>query len=75
MSALTLRPGDGAALHSSRNPLASFMRRLIAAREVQARRRIAEYLAWCSDERLKDLGLSDREIAAIRTGTFPGDRG
>jgi uncharacterized protein YjiS (DUF1127 family) len=79
MSSLTMRHGGaGAALETvetAGGQLSAFVRRLIAAREVAAKRRVAVYLGACTDERLYDLGLSNEDIRAIRAGTFNGVRG
>ncbi len=72
MSTMTLRPGEAADLHVANTEGQGFFDRLVKAREREARRRAAAYLAWFSDERLRGLGLSPRDIAAIRTGTFEG---
>lgn len=73
MSTLTLRRGEAdTALEAGGARLNAFFRRLTAGREARARRTVATYLASCTDERLRDLGLSERDIAAIRAGTFRG---
>jgi hypothetical protein len=59
----------------SARPLADVFKRVIAAREVEAKRHVANYLAACSDDRLTYLGLSTDDIRAIRAGTFQGVRG
>ncbi len=75
MSALTLRPGDAqVALESNPGPFLGLIGRVIAAREAAARRRTLSYLASCSDERLRALGLSEHDIADIRAGLFRGVR-
>jgi hypothetical protein len=72
MSTMTLRPGEAADLHVTDTKDDGFFARLVKARESEARRRSAAYLAWFSDERLRGLGLSPRDVAAIRDGTFEG---
>lgn len=42
--------------------------RLIKARERQATRQVYSYLNLQSDERLKDLGCSSEDFAALRAG-------
>ena len=42
--------------------------RFIAAREAEARRRIATHLAGVSDDHLASLGLSARDIEILRRG-------
>jgi hypothetical protein len=74
MSTATLRRGEAAAEFSAR-PIADFFKRLIAAREAQGKRHVANYLASCSNERLMQLGLSAEDIRDVRTGTFQGVRG
>lgn len=82
MSSLTMRhAGDLAALETSEaastrgGRMSAFVRRLMAARDAVARRKVAEYLDACSDARLRDLGLSTGDIEAVRAGTFNGVRG
>lgn len=46
--------------------------RFIKAREAEANRRVSQFLANQSDERLGDLGFSARDIAEIRaSGRIP----
>lgn len=46
--------------------------RFIASREREATRRVAQYLAIQSDDRLADLGFSADQIGEIRrTGSIP----
>lgn len=76
MSSLTMRhAGAHAALEAASGRLSAFLWRLIEARESQARRRTAAYLASCTDERLRGLGLGNEAIRAIRAGAFNGVRG
>lgn len=71
MSTLTLRHGEAdPAFEAGGTRLSAFVRRLIAGREARARCSVATYLASCTDERLRDLGLSENDIAAVRAGTF-----
>lgn len=76
MSTATMRRGEAdAATEFSARPIADFFGRLIRAREAEAKRRVAAYLAAFPDDRLMDLGLSTEDIRAVRTGTFQGVRG
>jgi hypothetical protein len=76
MSTATLRRGEtDAAAEFSARPIADFLKRVIAAREVKAKHDVANYLASCSNERLMQLGLSAEDIRDVRTGTFQGVRG
>lgn len=75
MSTATMRRGEaGAATEFSARPIADFVKRVMEAREAQAKRQVAAYLAACSNERLIQLGLSAEDIRAVRTGTFQGVR-
>ena len=75
MTTATMRRGEAAAAAEfSARPIASFFKRVMAAREAKAKRRVADYLATCSNERLMQLGLSAEDIRAVRTGTFQGVR-
>lgn len=48
------------------------LERAIAAREAEARLRVKAYLPHLSDERLKDMGMSARDIQLLRdTGKVP----
>jgi len=48
------------------------MERAIAAREAEARLRVKAYLPHLSDERLRDMGMSARDIQLLRdTGKVP----
>ena len=46
----------------------SFVDRLLAARENEARRRVVTYLAAMDDARLQGLGFTPDDIAALRRG-------
>jgi uncharacterized protein YjiS (DUF1127 family) len=48
-------------------PRRSFLRRLLAARQAQADRRVKAYLASLGDEQLKDLGFSAAEIRDLKS--------
>lgn len=75
MTSLTMRPGEpGAALETATGYFSSILQGLIAAREKEARRRTADYLSACTDDRLHGLGLVRADIQAIRAGTFSGVR-
>lgn len=51
---------------------ATLLDRFVKAREAEASRRVAQFLANQSDDRLTDLGFSSRDIAEIRsTGRIP----
>ena len=45
-------------------------RRLLAAREAEARQRTVLYLAWQPEDRLTALGYTADDIAALRKGEF-----
>jgi hypothetical protein len=66
MSTLALTPGEVAALPGEKSRRPSLFRRLIEARERQAKRIVAMHLASLTDERLLALGLMADEIAALR---------
>jgi hypothetical protein len=66
MSTISLTAGEAAALPAERSARPSLLRRLIEARERQARRIVAYHLATQSDERLLALGLTAGEIQALR---------
>lgn len=68
MSTLALGPADALASAAARKPKPSLWRRLIAAREEQAKRRAVTYLAWMDDERLESLGFTAENIRALRNG-------
>jgi len=51
---------------------ATMFARFIKAREAEANRRVSQFLANQSDDRLGDLGFSARDIAEIRaSGRIP----
>lgn len=78
MSTLTIGQGGSASAldpaGAAEGRLAKFFRRLIEAREREAKQRIANYLGACSDQNLRDLGLKDEDIRDIRAGRFNGIR-
>lgn len=51
--------------------LPSAMRRLVAASDDPAKRRIREWLANLGDERLSGLGLTPQDILVLRGGQGP----
>lgn len=50
---------------------ANLFNSLIAAREAEARRRVAMHMASIPNGRLSELGLSAREIEVLRHGNNP----
>jgi uncharacterized protein YjiS (DUF1127 family) len=46
-----------------------FITAFAAARAIQAEREVARYYALRSDDALRDIGLSDAEIAKVRRGS------
>ena len=68
MSILALRAAG--VLASAVEPQAgsSFVKRLLAARENEARRRVVNYLAAMDDARLEGLGFLADDIGALRRG-------
>jgi hypothetical protein len=68
MSTLALWPADTASAAITTKPKPSLFARLIAAHERKATRHVRSYLGAQSDERLKDLGYSGKDIAALRAG-------
>lgn len=71
MSALSLRAEDVAAAAADTEkewPKSGLMRRLIKAREAEARRRVRMYLVAMDDERLMSLGFTEEDIRALRRG-------
>src|SRR5262245_42101412 len=59
-------PQDPAALPTARS---SLVRRLVAARNDPAKRRIRAWLANLGDEQLSGLGLTPQDIVVLRGGT------
>jgi hypothetical protein len=68
MSTLALWSADSASSAIATKPRPGLFERLIKARERQATRHVYSYLNLQSDERLKDLGYTSEEIAALRAG-------
>lgn len=58
-------------MHGSPKAKSSLVRRLVAARNDPAKRRICAWLAECDDERLSGLGVTSDDIAILR-GTRSG---
>jgi hypothetical protein len=68
MSTLALWSADAAASVTEGKPRSSLFARLIKSREREATRRVHSFLIAQPDERLKDLGYSSEDIAALRAG-------
>jgi uncharacterized protein YjiS (DUF1127 family) len=68
MSTLALRAAGVLASAVESQPGLSFVGRLLAARENEARRRVVNYLAAMDDARLQDLGFTADDIGALRRG-------
>jgi hypothetical protein len=68
MSTLALWSAHSASSAIGTKPRPSLFARLIKAREREATRRIHSFLITQSDERLKDLGYTSADIAALRAG-------
>lgn len=68
MSTLALWSADAASTAAESKPRPSLFARLIRSREREATRRVHSFLIVQSDERLKDLGYSFEDIAALRAG-------
>ena len=68
MSTLALWSTDSVSAAIATEPRPSLFERLIKARERQATRQVYSYLNLQSDERLKDLGYTSKDIAALRAG-------
>ena len=60
--------GDRAATETKTSFLGRMFERFIAARESEARRRVAVYLTTFSDQDLAAAGLSARDIEIMRQG-------
>jgi hypothetical protein len=71
MSTLALWSADAGSPAVASKPKPGLFQRLVKAREREAARRICNFLAAQPDERLKDLGYSPAEIAALRAGEVP----
>jgi dGTP triphosphohydrolase len=67
MSTLVLNQADALGPSAEKKPWRSF-ERLVQARENEARRRVTDYLASQTDERLAGLGVDSEGIAALRRG-------
>jgi hypothetical protein len=68
MSTLAVRAAGVLASAVEPKPGLTFVGRLLAARENEARRRVVGYLAAMDDARLLDLGFTSDDIAALRRG-------
>jgi uncharacterized protein YjiS (DUF1127 family) len=68
MSTLALWSADAASTAIETRPKPSLFQRLIKAREREATRRVHTFLLTLSDERLRDLGYTREDIAALRDG-------
>jgi hypothetical protein len=68
MSTLALWSADAVSSTTETMPRPSLFARLIKSREREATRRIHSFLITQSDERLKDLGYTSEDIAALRAG-------
>jgi hypothetical protein len=68
MSTLALSAADTTARAFEPNAKPSLFKRLMQARERDARRHVHAFLNWQSDERLKGFGYTAVEIGAIREG-------
>jgi len=68
MSTLALRAAGVIASAVQPEPGLSFLQRLIAAREEEAKRRVVSHLAAMDDGRLAGLGFSPDDIKALRIG-------
>jgi len=74
MSTIALRAAGVIASAVEAEPGKSLIRRLLEARENEARRRVLGYLAAMDDGRLQGLGFSADDIAALRAGRMPPGR-
>ena len=70
MSTLALRAAGVIASAVQPKPGLSFMQRLIAAREAEAKRRVLSLLAAIDDVRLAGLGFTPDDIKALRGGVL-----
>src|SRR5262249_16438623 len=68
MSTLALRAAGVIASAVQPEPGQSFVERLLAAREAEAKRRVRWLLAAMDDARLAGLGFSPKDVAALRDG-------
>ena len=68
MSTLALWSADTASPAIESKPRPSLFARLLKSREREAARRVHSFLMAQPDERLKDLGYSPEDIAALRAG-------
>jgi hypothetical protein len=68
MSTLALRAAGVIASAVEPKPGLSFVTRLLAAREDQAKRRVLGYLAAMDNARLAGLGFTADDIRALRAG-------
>lgn len=68
MSTLALWSADAVSPATETTPRPSLFARLIKAREREATRRIHSFLITQSDERLRELGYTSDDIAALRAG-------
>ena len=68
MSTLALRAAGLFASAVEPKPGLSFVERLLAARENEARRRVVTHLAAMDDARLQGLGFTADDISALRRG-------
>ena len=68
MSTLALWSADAASPAAESMSRPSLFARLIESREREATRRIHSFLIAQSNERLRDLGYSSKDIAALRAG-------
>ena len=65
------RPGVAALPSALPSARSSLVRRLVAARDDPAKRRIREWLANLGDERLSGLGLTPQDILVLRAAQGP----
>jgi uncharacterized protein YjiS (DUF1127 family) len=68
MSTLALRAAGTFASAVEPKPGSSLVKRLLAARENQAKRRVVGHLAAMDDARLAGLGFTPDDIFALRAG-------
>jgi hypothetical protein len=68
MSTLAVRAAGLFASAVEPQPRLSFVDRLLAARENEAKRRVVNYLAAMDDARLQGLGFTADDIGALRRG-------
>lgn len=71
MSTLALRGAGVIASAVEPKSELSFIQRLLKARENEAKRRVLTYLAAMDEGRLKELGFTQNDIDALRSGQLP----